>query len=278
MKSLRNILCPVDFSEPSYRAIEQASFLAQMLQADLTLMHVVRNRIPGKIGTISGADRASQALVAKATEDTRTLLREAKRKYVPFAINCRSAVRVGDPISEILTEAAERDSELIIIPNDLPGVDGPSNGLRMLKEATVPVLFCRNMSEEKGFRKILLVLSQDYRSKDMSTYLHAHFNIMIKKLHVLVPGGEDAMERLEQSKQDLQAIGLIDFSSQFVSQNLLVDECVQGGEETGSQLMIVAMADPNNKVENQRLKELLQKSTIPVLVWRAQNISQAVGS
>lgn len=278
MKSLTNILCPVDFSESSYRAIEQASFLAQMVQADLTLMHVVRNRIPGKLGTISGADRASQSLVAQATDDARTLLREAKRKYVPFAINCKSAVRYGEPIAEILAEASERNSELIFIPSDLAGVDGSSKGLRLLQEASVPVLFCRNLREEKGFRKIVLVLSQDYASKEMATYLHAHFNLMIKKLHVLVPGGEDAAERMEQSKQDLQAVGLKDFSSQFVSQDLLVEECVQGGNETGSQLMIVSMADPKDKVENQRLQELLKKATIPVLVWRAQNVAQATGS
>lgn len=278
MNSLRNILCPVDFSEPSYRAIEQASFLAQMLQADLTLMHVVSEHLPGKLGLVHGPDQASQSMIANATEDARTLLREAKRKYVPFAINCRSAVRYGHPITEILAEATERGSGMIFIPGDLAGVDGASSGLSLLQGASVPVLFCRNLSEEKGFRKIVLALSQEHTIKEIAAYVLAHFNLMMQRLHVLVPGGEDADERMVQWDQDLKNEGLKDFSSQFVSRDLLVEEWLHAGTEKGSQLIVVPMAGAKDKAANQRIQSLLQKSTISVLVWRATAVAQAAGS
>lgn len=268
----------MDFSESSYRAIEQASFLAQMIQADLTLMHVVSGQLPGKLKVVQGTDRASQALVAQATEDARTLLREAKRKYVPFAINCRSAVRYGDPISQLLAEAEERNSGLIFIPCNLSGLDSPSQKMKLLQDAPIPVLFCKNLGEAKGFRKLLLALPDDQYIREIGSYLHKHFDIIMQKLHVLVPGGEDAAERMAQWGMALQDAGLDEFSSQFVSPDVLVEEWVHAADEEGSQLMILPMADVKDKAANQQLQKLLQKANMPVLVWRAQHSVQTQGA
>jgi hypothetical protein len=167
---------------------------------------------------------------------------------------------------------------MIFIPGDLAGVNAGPGGLRLLQEASVPVLFCRNLGEEKGFRKILLALSQEHAVKEIAAYVQTHFHLMMQKLHVLVPGGEDAAERMVQWDQDLKNEGLKDFSSQFVSQDLLVEEWLHAGTEKGSQLIVVPMAAPKDKVANQRLQSLLQKSAIPVLVWRAKAVAQAAGN
>ncbi len=275
MNSLKNILCPVDFSESSYQAIEHASFLAQMLQADLTLMHVVQEQLPGKLGMVHGPDQASQKLIAKATEDARILLREAKRKYVPFAINCKSAVRYGDTIREIVAEAVERNSDILFIPPGLEGVTSNSKSLKLLQSAGCSVMFCKNLGKEKGFRKIVLAQEHEHELKDLAAYLFRNFNLMLQRLHVLVPGGEDAAERLGGWSEELREAGLEEFSSQFISQDLLVDEWVNAGNDHGSQLLVIPMADQKDKNATTRLQQLLQKASITVFVWKVKVLPQA---
>jgi len=270
MKSLKNILCPVDFSEPSYRAIEQASFLAQMLQADLTLLHVVQQQIPAHLGVVKGADASSQAMLETATEQARALPREAERNYVPFSISLKTPVPYGAPIPAILAEAAERQSALICIPCDLQGVDEGNKGVELLQHAESPVLFCRNLDEQKGFRKLLLALSDDDVVKDMAGYLHDHFDLMIQHLHLLVPGGDQAAERMTQWAAQLRDAGLHDFTSEFISTDLLAQEWVHAGKEKNSHLMVVPWEKSSQKHSNQRMTMLLKESEIPLLFWKPQ--------
>ncbi|RMG25848.1 MAG: universal stress protein, partial [Bacteroidetes bacterium] len=112
MKQLYHLLCPVDFSAASYEAIEKAGFLAQLFQADLTLLHVVK--VPVSFGVDYGMDEQSEVLTQKAARHARLLLREAKRAYIPYAVKCKSSIRFGQPAREILREVKQLKADLLI--------------------------------------------------------------------------------------------------------------------------------------------------------------------
>jgi nucleotide-binding universal stress UspA family protein len=48
-QNIKHILCPVDFSAPAHRALENAVHLARNLDAQLTVLHVIRPRLGSQL-------------------------------------------------------------------------------------------------------------------------------------------------------------------------------------------------------------------------------------
>lgn len=158
MDALKHILCPVDFSPSSYDAVEKASFLARLFQADLTLLHVV-SVVPQSFGVVYGLDSSSQTLVEDAHEKIRTLLRDAKKKYVPYAVTCKSVVRTGRVSTEILAEAEAQNTDMILMATH--GLSLSGSITEVIEGAHCPVVAYQRLEAENGeqrlgFRKILV--------------------------------------------------------------------------------------------------------------------------
>jgi nucleotide-binding universal stress UspA family protein len=111
MLTVRSILCPVDLSEQSGRALTWASAIAQHRGATLTVLYV-------------GDPMLAQAAVIRLGVDvTRTEARSALRAFVHAAlseetrkrINVRTEVSTGDPSEVILRLARRRKAGLIVM-------------------------------------------------------------------------------------------------------------------------------------------------------------------
>lgn len=96
---LRKILCCVDFSEHSPRALEYAFSLGQQYGAEITLLHVLEE--------------------AKATPEQQTRAKESIEQLVPDEVrNWASVVpvvRSGEPYEQINEHAVEAETDLIIM-------------------------------------------------------------------------------------------------------------------------------------------------------------------
>jgi nucleotide-binding universal stress UspA family protein len=135
-----SILCPVDFSEHSERALGVALELASVTNANLTIVHVVD-------AFLDAASRASgnqQALEDQTQQEIQDLLQRiataAGREVRRVAI----AVAIGEPAEQVLKQAEECESDLIVI-----GTQGVARAERLvfgsttdgvLRAARVPVL------------------------------------------------------------------------------------------------------------------------------------------
>ena len=146
----RQILCPVDFSDPSMHALKYAKSMAQEANGTLTVLHVVADELD------SGADTARIAIAAQMTlgdfvaereESLRRCLQEAIRG-APNVRSVKSMMTHGKPWREILRTAAEREADLIVM-----GVQGRgaadllffgSTTQHVVREATCPVLTLRS--------------------------------------------------------------------------------------------------------------------------------------
>ncbi len=109
------ILCPVDFSEPSYEALQAADELARHFAAELSILHVV-----SLVPTLSPSIASPRAFdVAKYQEELEDSSKQALKDLIKDKISKELAVRplllVGDAATEIVRVAEEENADLIMI-------------------------------------------------------------------------------------------------------------------------------------------------------------------
>ena len=110
MRVFKTILCPIDFSDPSYAALEYGLGLAQAAGAKIILAHMLHNpssEFFREDGFVMPWD--------KAKERARALLEEARTKYLGGYANTDFVVETGDPHQLIVELARTRKADLIVI-------------------------------------------------------------------------------------------------------------------------------------------------------------------
>jgi nucleotide-binding universal stress UspA family protein len=145
----KRILCPIDFSDCSMRALKYATSLAQEADGCLTVAHVFE---------LEGAlpENWRQALTPRSMRDELIRLESERRDKLAHAVpegvgsycQVEQVLASGTPYREILRLADEKKSELIVI-----GVHGRSGADMMffgsttnhvVREARCPVLTVRS--------------------------------------------------------------------------------------------------------------------------------------
>lgn len=115
MLTIRHILCPVDFSEPSLRALREAVSLAKAQHADVKALHV----LPAHLPPLSGlAMAAAGFLEPDARERQRADFLERLRAFVASAadgVPVEPVVEEGDVVNEIVTQATARGVDLVVM-------------------------------------------------------------------------------------------------------------------------------------------------------------------
>jgi nucleotide-binding universal stress UspA family protein len=146
---LQRILVAHDFSTDSELALNYGLSLAQEIQAEVHLLHVLDNagKAEPEIAWSSSSTGNAYTFVARR-------LQQAVPKEVFLWCNVVSAVRSGKASQEILAYAEEQRIDLICI-----GASGSDWGLgklfgsnvdRVLREAPCPVLVARQIKQAEG--------------------------------------------------------------------------------------------------------------------------------
>lgn len=145
---LKRILVPVDFSEPSSRALRSAARFAQHFGGELTLLHIVQKssvapfpEVPPYLDYVEedfeNAERALQTLAAQQTLKSSAV---------------HTVVRTGLAAHEIVEAARDLDSDLIVIATH--GYTGwkhfciGSTTERVVRTAPCPVFVVREKQHE----------------------------------------------------------------------------------------------------------------------------------
>jgi nucleotide-binding universal stress UspA family protein len=140
MIDVRNILCPVDRSDVSGRALGVGAALAHWFDARVRVLEVVSSTLP----PLAASPAAVQGL---SIELRRAILDELERFAAPareFGVPMYFEVEEGDVVTAVLEEAAELPADLIVI-----GTHGRSGFERfalgsvtekILRRASCPVL------------------------------------------------------------------------------------------------------------------------------------------
>lgn len=147
--TFKKIVCAVDFSECSLRALEYAMSIAQEANARLTVLHVVEPlpNVPTDDGSPLLGIKTVKEYIAAAEEEGRALLAKAIPDHVRAYCQVDEVQSVGTPYREILRLATEQAADLIVL-----GVHGRdvvdlmffgSTTQHVVRQAACPVLTLR---------------------------------------------------------------------------------------------------------------------------------------
>jgi len=109
-REFKTILCPTDFSEESYRAIEYGLRFAKAAGGTLLLAHVIH--VPS--GELYQPD-GHVLNFEEAKQRTITLLKELCDKRLQSYPQCELLVDIGDPHDVLIRMATQRKADLIVI-------------------------------------------------------------------------------------------------------------------------------------------------------------------
>ena len=142
---INSILVPIDFSVHSKNALKYAVPLAKQFDASLHLVYVVEPTIyPADLGfgqvVLPGVE---EELRQKGADELKELIREE----IGARVRATYAVKTGTPSQEILTEAEERNVNMIVLAthghSGLEHVLFGSTAERIVRKARCPVLSIR---------------------------------------------------------------------------------------------------------------------------------------
>jgi nucleotide-binding universal stress UspA family protein len=139
--SIRNILCPTDFSEFSERAMRRAVALGRWFQSPVTALHVIpylspAMMVPNPLG--AGLQAMPADLLMERREDVEAELHRILTTYTKVGVKMRAEVATGQPWREIETQANELPADLVVM-----GTHGRSGWDRFLMGSTTEKLIRR---------------------------------------------------------------------------------------------------------------------------------------
>ncbi len=139
--AFRKILCPVDFSPASMKALSYAASLSRESHGQLTMIHVVEPFNLYEPLLVGGGALGDYTQAAVAATGARL------HEIAPAGVDPREVVAVGKPYRAILDHANEGKSDLIVIGvhggiADRLGFFGSTTN-HIVREASCPVLSLR---------------------------------------------------------------------------------------------------------------------------------------
>ena len=117
MLAVKQILCPTDFSPPSYEALRVAGEVAQHFGAELWVMHVVPPLPPPTPATETTFVPTFDLPLyqQELAESSEKALQAAIKERLPQGLVVHTVLTFGDPAQEIIRTAEERRIDLIVI-------------------------------------------------------------------------------------------------------------------------------------------------------------------
>lgn len=140
MESFKKILCPMDFSDFSQRALSYAAAFAEKYASKLVIYHCLRASAAPVVGLSPIAEFEWQPSSLQLQER----LQEYLVPFMRHKLNVTTKVEHGDPAAQILETAAEEDADLIVMgTHGLTGYEAILMGSvtnKVLHKTRIPVL------------------------------------------------------------------------------------------------------------------------------------------
>ena len=155
----RNVIVPVDGSDPSNAAVELAMRLAREEGASITFAHVVE--VPRISAMASSSVVSAGFAVQSAREAGAEILEQAKAQAAGVKIAAQTELLEGECVGALLTFALKKGADLIVVGSH--GRSGISRALvgsiaeGILRRSRIPVLVTRVSSRKAESVTLLAV-------------------------------------------------------------------------------------------------------------------------
>jgi nucleotide-binding universal stress UspA family protein len=141
METVKTIVCPVDFSKGSERAVEQAAVVAKATGAHVELLHVYQLPV---LALPDGVVTATPEFVVRLTNHAQEALDAQRERLTALGVQATTRLLEGNPVEIIVERAKQLEASMIVIGTH--GRSGlqrfllGSTAERVVRLATVPVL------------------------------------------------------------------------------------------------------------------------------------------
>ncbi len=199
MKPANKILVPIDFSDQSSIALEQAAHLAKVFDAEITILKIIEEGSAFfKLFSDKQVDEVKAKLEGQLTE-----LAEATEKAEGVKVNTMMATgKVYDKIVEV----GEMLNVAFIVMGTSGGEGGGirkkfigSNALRVVRESSIPVITIKGKHHRRGCQNIILPLDLTKETKEKvnkAIEFAKRFGSTIRVVSVLLTNDEFIVNRL----------------------------------------------------------------------------------
>jgi nucleotide-binding universal stress UspA family protein len=213
-KNIQKILIPVDFKNPSIKAVHYAGNLAKKTEADLTLLYVIDT--PGLLDQFFQSTDHLVKITDQAKENLIEIAEQVK-KVIP-GIKISTRVEMGKPYRKILEVSRAINAQMIILGENHQGGD-PEDELgttvyHVTLKSPVPVLtFKGDTSRMKDKIVVPLDLTKETREQlSAALFYGLEYGAKIFLVSVLVGGIEKKESRiwkkLKEAKETLEINGV----------------------------------------------------------------------
>jgi nucleotide-binding universal stress UspA family protein len=272
-----NILVPTDFSDLSKVSINFAIKVANKLNGNITLLHVVNMIQPARASMRFKFKSLEQELVDIAEEDFNALLKDInKLNKTSKPIKCRIAR--GSSFNDTLKKEAKRlRSGLIIMgthgASGLKKVVVGSNTASIIEISHIPVLAIPELGEFKHFKNIVYATDLKHIDKELKALLPyaKYFDATVHMVHV-TKNSKNVLA-LEE-KMAKAAVGKIEYNKFTVKVvvNNDIDEAIEKYVKDIKADLLTTFAHDHSfyeKLINRSVtKKLAFQSVVPLLAFK----------
>lgn len=247
-EDIKKILVPVDFTETSEIAVDEAISLAIEFEAALHLIHIVDNR-----ESVSFVDRELELALSSMYDFEKEA--QAKLSGIVEEIDFKYGIKplfktaIGLTHTEILQYADEQKFDLIVMGTH--GASGykeyliGSTAQRVVSNANIPVLTLQLGKTTIGFKNILIPIDNSPHSREKVNLALVVADLFNAKIHIL--GLIDSKQEIELNKfkTKLKAIEAViekdelPFSTTVVEGDSLAEEAMAYAVENRCDLIVI---------------------------------------
>ncbi len=284
----KRILMPHDFSKNADKALSHAAFMCSLLKCELYLLHVIsKSEILDILMPILKI-KNNQILVDLVNGKLEEVSKKVAKDY---GIKVKTIVSTGNITSEIVDMCEENKIDLVVMgtqgANSKSDLFLGSNAYRLITKSEIPVMTVKEMSDKKGYSKILLPLdlSENTLQKvDYSINVAKSFGAKITVLGLYDENEKDHKFKLEAYVKQVETL----CKKHKIVISSYIDKTGHRVNKTNSFAkkhkvdLIITMTD--QKMDNKLLAlnsynhELVHTSKIPVISIHPKKIGVYTGS
>lgn len=207
------ILVPLDFSEQSSIALEQAVNLSKVFHSALHVLCVIEDDFSlTRLFVDNDKDSLREKVEAKLTD-------YVKEKETALGVTITAHVATGSIYEQISKAASDLDAQFIVMgtagTSTLKKKFIGSNALRVVRESQIPVITIKGKHHRKGCQNIILPLDLTKETKEKvakAIEFAKRFGSLIRVVSVLMTNDEFIVNRLtrqlDQVKKSIEQSGL----------------------------------------------------------------------
>ena len=277
-------MVPTDFSSLAEEALEYAAYLAEVVKADITALHIVES------GTFESDSKENDGQKERIHRLEQLWQELQKRRPIDPSIQFRARLKEGKIQDQILETALEEQSDLIVMGthgrsgiNPLSRFFLGSTANRLTQASPVPVLSLRGLPKPLQLKEILLPLDLTKQTQrkvlfavNLARLFGSRLNLVaVSDYFETLRGKASTLENLMEEQAVFIREAGIEVTTEVIRHDDVAHSVVGYADEISADLIIIVTAQESNidsLLMGSRAGRVIATSQRPVLSIRPRNL------